>query len=152
MFVFELGKLRTVHKKYIEEGKMTLEFFEKSERVIVKGTDVSANEGPQDMFVSVLISSASKENLELLIGKIVELKKGGERKREGSGKKEGRKEEGARSGRRGGTEGREEQERMEKLNRKELRAIAMNPSKNDKYKSLKKPPCFDFFDLPISLR
>ena len=54
---------------------MTLEFFEKSERVTLKGTDVSATDQTNDIFVSILISSSSKENLELMISKIVQIKK-----------------------------------------------------------------------------
>ena len=37
-----LGKLSTIHKKYVEEGKMTLEFLEKAERVVARGMDVMA--------------------------------------------------------------------------------------------------------------
>ena len=54
---------------------MTLEFFEKSEKITIKGTDVSATDNTNDIFVSILISSSSKENLELMISKIIEIKK-----------------------------------------------------------------------------
>jgi hypothetical protein len=43
---FPLSKLRTIHKKYLDEGKMTLEFLEKFERVAVRGMDMTANENP----------------------------------------------------------------------------------------------------------
>ena len=41
-FTLPLGKLSTIHKKYVEEGKMTLEFLEKAERVVARGMDVMA--------------------------------------------------------------------------------------------------------------
>ena len=70
-FEFSLAKLRTLHKKYLDEGKMTLEFLERTEKMVVKGTDMSAVDGSVEIFTSVLISSASKENLELMISKII---------------------------------------------------------------------------------
>lgn len=36
---------------------------------------MSADDNTRDIFTSILISSASKENLELMISKIMELKK-----------------------------------------------------------------------------
>lgn len=54
---------------------MTLEFFEKTERLTLKGVDMSAVDNTVDVFSSILVSSASKENLELMLSKIVELKK-----------------------------------------------------------------------------
>jgi hypothetical protein len=38
---FPLAKLKAIHKKYIDEGKITLEFIERTERLQLKGTDVT---------------------------------------------------------------------------------------------------------------
>ena len=47
---------------------------EKTEKVIMKGVDVSSVDEVREINSQILISSASKENLELLISKIVALK------------------------------------------------------------------------------
>lgn len=39
---------------------MTLEFFEKSEKIVVKGIDVSATDQTVETFTTILVSSASK--------------------------------------------------------------------------------------------
>ena len=38
---FPLAKLKAIHKKYIDEGKITLEFIERTERLQLKGTDIT---------------------------------------------------------------------------------------------------------------
>jgi len=46
------------------------------ERLQLKGNDMSALEEKVEIISTILISSASKENLELLISKLIEIKKG----------------------------------------------------------------------------
>jgi hypothetical protein len=72
---FPIAKLKTIHKKYIEEGKITVEFIDRTEKMQFKGVDVSALDEQVEVISSIFVSSAGKENLELLITKIIEVRK-----------------------------------------------------------------------------
>lgn len=39
-----ISKLKTIHKKYIEQGKITIQFVEKVEKIQLKGVNISATE------------------------------------------------------------------------------------------------------------
>ena len=150
-FIFSLNKLKFIHKKYIDEGKITFQFFQKSEKITVKGIDVSATDKTVDILTSILISSASKENLELLISKIIEAKKK-------FASKEVKKQSApivssqvkVSQKKRLNTDPSQSQEQFEKMNRKDLRMLAVNPVKKEK--KVMKIFEFDFLDLPYLLR
>lgn len=72
---FEVDRLHTIHKKYLQEGKITIDFLEKRDRITLKGVDVVSVDELQDIITQIIVNDASKENLQLLINKLIALRK-----------------------------------------------------------------------------
>jgi hypothetical protein len=75
IFKFPIQKLKSIHKKFIEEGKITIEFDSEIDNRISKGLDGINDNINYDGNFQIFICNACAQNLEALITQISGLKK-----------------------------------------------------------------------------
>lgn len=71
---YDVGAVRAIHRRFIEEGKLTVEICEGYTVLSVLASDVSLDKPVRkDLLTHIFISNAIKQNLELFVARLTEM-------------------------------------------------------------------------------
>jgi len=72
---FDVARIRNIQRRFIDEGKLTIEVYEGSEPLILLGTDISLAGNRKEMLAHIFIHNSIKQSLELFIERITEMQR-----------------------------------------------------------------------------
>lgn len=77
---FDVVRIRNIQRRFIDEGKLTIEIYEGCEPLVIMALNATLNATKKEILTHIMIDNSLKQSLELFIERIGEMQRDIKRK------------------------------------------------------------------------